>query len=152
MHLTNYLRMQARAEESLGDAFRQLGEAHMHDAEVYYLVRMFADQCEQHAQKLQPVIDAHGEAAEEEPDRMHLPGFDGVRQGRAGLLRDLQDVYTAIAFVDITWTILNQGAQGARDKQLLTVVTDCRSETEQQMKAIQTIIKSTAPQALLVAS
>jgi ferritin-like metal-binding protein YciE len=151
MHLTNYLRMQSRAEESLADAFRQLGDEHTADAEVYYLVRLFADQCEQHVAKLQPVIEQHGEASEQEPERMHLPGFDGVRSGRAGLLRDLQEIYTSITFVDITWTILAQGAQGARDKQLLEVVSGSRSETEQQLKAIQTIIKSTAPQALLVA-
>jgi hypothetical protein len=52
---------------------------------------------------------------------------------------------------DITWTLVGQAAQGARDTDLLQVVQDCEGETSVQLKWLKSRMKEAAPQALVVA-
>lgn len=68
-----------------------------------------------------------------------------------GLLRDLHDLYLMACECDISWTIVGQAAQGARDEDLLGVVTACEEETAIQLKWLRTRMKQAAPQALVVA-
>ncbi len=75
-----------------------------------------------------------------------------MRQGSLGLLRDLQDLYVMAHFCDITWTMIGQAAQGARDRELLEVVEACEGQTATQIKWLKTRMKQAAPQVLLVAS
>jgi hypothetical protein len=53
---------------------------------------------------------------------------------------------------DISWTMIGQAAQGARDRELLEVVNACDGQTATQIKWLRTRMKQAAPQALLVAS
>jgi hypothetical protein len=78
--------------------------------------------------------------------------FGGTRQGGLGLLRDLHDLYLMANDVDIAWTVINQAAQGARDKELFTTVTAIDKETATQILWLRTRMKQAAPQALLVAT
>ena len=78
--------------------------------------------------------------------------FGGTRQGGIGLLRDLHDLYLMATEVDISWTVLRQGAQGARDKALLDLVNACDAETAVHLQWLRTRMKQAAPQALLVAT
>jgi hypothetical protein len=52
---------------------------------------------------------------------------------------------------DMAWTLVGQGAQGARDADLPAVVKSCDHETEVQLKWLRTGMKQAAPQALIVA-
>ena len=52
---------------------------------------------------------------------------------------------------DITWTMVGQAAQGARDTDLVEMVKACEGETETQLKWLKTRMKQAAPQALVVA-
>ena len=52
---------------------------------------------------------------------------------------------------DISWTLVGQAAQGARDKELPAVVRECGGETAIQLKWLKTRMKEAAPQALVVA-
>ncbi|MND00272.1 hypothetical protein D3C83_188240 [compost metagenome] len=54
--------------------------------------------------------------------------------------------------VDISWLVVLQAAQGARDKALLEIVTECDRETGIQLLWLKSRIKQAAPQALLAAS
>ena len=87
-----------------------------------------------------------------EPDRLHADGVAEVRTGPVGLLRDLQDLYLLATLVDTTWTVVYQAAQGARDRELMEICQQCMGETTKQLKWLQTRMKISAPQALLVAS
>jgi hypothetical protein len=49
------------------------------------------------------------------------------------------------------WTLVGQAARGARDADLLGVVTGCEEETAIQLKWLRTRLKHAAPQALVVA-
>ena len=140
MHLTNYLGMMHRSELDLANGFRVVADGHAEEPDIYHTCLTLARQCEEHAEKL------------EEPDRLYHELFDEVRQGSLGLLRDLQDLYVMAHFCDITWTMIGQAAQGARDRELLEAVDACEGQTATQIKWLETRMKQAAPQVLLVAS
>src|SRR5690606_20318595 len=120
--------------------------------DVLHICRRLAGQCESHVEKLAPFVDRYGEDAPDEPDRLHSELFGGTRSGGLGLLRDLHDLYLMACECDISWTMVGQAAQGARDRDLLAVVDACEPETAVQMQWLRTRMKSAAPQALVVAS
>jgi hypothetical protein len=101
--------------------------------------------------RLAPFVDRYGADADDEPERLHSTLFEGTRSGGLGLLRDLHDLYLMACESEITWTLVAQGAQGARDGELLDVVKRCEAETATQAKWLRTRMKQAAPQALVVA-
>jgi hypothetical protein len=152
MHLAHYLGLVHRSELVLASAYREVAAAHGDEPDVSVLCQKFAGQCDQHAAKLTPFVDRYGEEAAEEPERLHSDLFAGTRTGGLGLLRDLHDLYLMASEVDISWTLVGQAAQGARDKALFETVTSCDGETALQIRWLRTRMKQAAPQALLVAS
>jgi hypothetical protein len=100
---------------------------------------------------LEPFARRYAEEAPDEPERLHSELFGGTRTGGLGLLRDLHDLYLMATECDISWTVVGQAAQGARDSDLLAVVRDCEGETAIQLAWLRTRMKQAAPQALVVA-
>ena len=152
MYLANYLGYLHRAEDDLAEGFRKVGEAHAADADVYYTAETLAHQCDAHSEALAPFVERYGEDAPTEPDRLYHELFDGTREGGLGLLRDLHDLYIMANACDITWTMIGQAAQGARDTELLAIVEACEGQTATQIRWLKTRMKQAAPQALLVSS
>ena len=151
MQLAHYLGLLHRAEANLAAAFREVGGAHGDEPDVFHLCSRLAEECERHADGLRPFADRYGEDAPDEPDRLHSELFSGTRSGGLGLLRDLHDLYLMATECDITWTLVGQAAQGARDEELFSVVQACEGETATQLKWLKTRMKQAAPQALVVA-
>jgi hypothetical protein len=152
MHLANYLEYLRKAETNLARGFRGIGDGHREEVDVFHTADALAGQCEEHAEKLAPFCEKYGKEASTEPDRLYHELFDGTRSGGLGLLRDLQDLYLMANTCDISWTMIGQAAQGARDEDLLGVVEVCEGQTATQIKWLRTRMKQAAPQALLVAS
>ncbi|MEH0844391.1 hypothetical protein V6U81_18585 [Micromonospora sp. CPCC 205711] len=151
MHLAHYLGLLHKAQNRLGDAFVEVGQAHREEPDVFHTCEKLATQCRQHAEKLAPFAHRYAEDAPAEPDRLHSELFSGTRTGGIGLLRDLQDLYLMAAECDICWAVVGQAAYGARDEELLAVVRTCEGETAVQLKWLRTRMKQAAPQALVVA-
>ena len=151
MHLPHYLGLLHRAELNLADAFRQVGDTHAAEPDVYHLCHTLAGQCDGHTERLRPAMERYGEEAPSEPDRLHSELFKGTRSGPLGLLRDLHDLYLMATECELAWTVIGQAAQAARDRELIEVVQACRPETVTQLKWLETRIKQAAPQALVVA-
>jgi hypothetical protein len=151
MHLAHYIGLLHRAQIELAKAFREVGEAHADEVDVFHLAETLASQCDRHAEQLEPFARRYGEEAPDEPERLHSELFRGTRSGPVGLLRDLHDLYLMAAECDMAWTLVGQGAQGARDEELLQVVQGCEQETATQMRWLRTRMKQAAPQALVVA-
>jgi hypothetical protein len=84
MHLANYLGLLHKAELHLADGFRQVGDAHAAEPDVYHLSHTLADQCQRHAERLQPFVDRYGEDAPSEPDRLHSELFRGTHRSPIG--------------------------------------------------------------------
>src|SRR5215218_872338 len=152
MHLANYLGMMHRSELDLANGFRVVADGHAEEPDVYHLCQTLAKQCEAHAEQLKPFVDRYGEEKPEEPERLYHDLFDETRSGGLGLLRDLHDLYLMAHACDISWTMIGQAAQGARDRELLETVNSCEGQTATQIKWLETRMKQAAPQALLVAS
>ena len=151
MNLPHYLGLLHRAEVDLATAFREVGRGHADEPDVLHICERLAAQCDGHAERLAPFADRYGEEADDEPDRLHNDLFGGgVRSGPLGLLRDLHDLYLMACECDISWTLVGQAAQGARDAELLQAVHACEGETAIQLKWLRTRMKQAAPQALLV--
>jgi hypothetical protein len=152
MHLAHYLGLAHRSEQELAEAFREVASAHRDEPDIHSLCHKLAAQCDRHAQKLAPFAERYREEAPPEPERLHHDLFTGTRSGGLGLLRDLHDCYLMASEVDISWTMIGQAAQGARDKALFAIVTVCEKETTTQLEWLRGRMKQAAPQALLVAS
>jgi hypothetical protein len=150
VNLSHYLGLLHKAQVDLAASFREVGEAHQDEPDVFDDCRRLAAQCDRHADALQPFTDRYGEEADDEPDRLHSEIFKGAREGGLGLLRDLHDLYLMAAECDISWTLVGQAARGARDDELSAVVAGCEGETAVQMKWLRTRMKTAAPQALVV--
>ncbi|MER7893237.1 hypothetical protein ABTX15_25785 [Micromonospora sp. NPDC094482] len=151
MHLAHYLGLLHRAQTNLASAFRQVGDAHAEEPDIFHLCQQQARRCDAHAERLRPFTARYAQDVATEPDRLYSQLFTGTRTGGLGLLRDLQDLYLMAAECDITWTVVGQAAYGARDEELLAVVKRCEEETAIQLKWLRTRMKQAAPQALVVA-
>ena len=143
MHLDEYLGTTQQAQTALADAFRQVADAHRDEPDLAHLCEVLAAQCDSHAARLEPFAPSDADAP--------THSFAGPREGSLGLLRDLLDLYVLASACDIAWTIVGQAALGARNEDLLAVVTACESETATQLKWLKTRIKEAAPQTLVVA-
>ena len=151
MQLAHYLGLLHRAERELGRAFREVADAHQDEPDVALQCRRLAGQCDVHAERLDPFVQRYGEEADPEPERLHSDLFQRGREGPLALLRDLHDLYLMASECDISWTLVGQAAQGARDGDLLEVVQTSEGETAIQVQWLATRMKQAAPQVLVVA-
>jgi hypothetical protein len=151
VHLAHYLGLLHKAQTDLAAAFREVRDAHADEADVHHLCGRLAEQCDSHAERLEPIAERYGEEAPDEPDRLYSELFTGPRQGGVGLLRDLHDLYLMASECDVAWTLVGQAAQGLRDNELFEVVQACEGETSSQLQWIKSRMKEAAPQALVVA-
>jgi hypothetical protein len=152
MRLAHYLGLLHRAEQELGEALREVGEAHVDEPDVNSICLKLAEDSDAHAAGLDPFASRYGEEADDEPERLHSELFRGTRGGGLGLLRDLHDLYLMACECDIAWTLVGQAARGARDRELLELVEGCEGETAVALKWLATRMKAAAPQALVVSS
>jgi hypothetical protein len=149
----------AGAERELAERLLVLGERHRTDHDVYHLTRTLArierahlDALARHAARYGIELDRDGrsrparvaEAAREKS--AELLG----RRPEPGLLllRDLRELHLLAAGASLDWVALAQGAQAARDTELLDTVTACHDETLRTLKWTTYRLKEAAPQAL----
>jgi hypothetical protein len=64
------------------------------------------------------------------------------------LLRDLRKLYALASEASIDWVIPGQGAQAAKDRELLQATKDCHPDTLRTLKWTNTMIKHVSPQVL----
>jgi hypothetical protein len=152
MYLALYLGLLDQAEQALANAFDEVGTAHRDEPDVERTCKILGDHARDHVESLRPIVERYGEQGDAEPERLAAAEFSGSRSGAVGLLRDLQDLYALASFVDITWTVVKQAAQGLRDDELLKLAGERESDTSRQLTWLQTRIKQAAPQALIVAT
>ena len=151
-HLTTYIGLADHSEKTLADSFRAIAEGHAHVADVFHTCQMLAGWSDDNRQALAPIVERYGEAEDvDEPERLHAAGLAEAREGEVGLLRDLQDLHVLATLVQTTWTVIAQGAQGLRDRELLEVAQHANDQTSRQLTWLNTRMKQAAPQALIVA-
>jgi hypothetical protein len=150
-HLTTYIGLADHSEKTLADSLRAVADGHAHVADVFHTCHLLAGWCDANREALGPIIERYGEADVDEPERLHAAGLAGARKGEVGLLRDLQDLHVLASLVQTTWTVIAQGAQGLRDRDLLDLAQHANGQTSRQLTWLNTRMKTAAPQALIVA-
>ncbi len=159
MKLDLALRELHRSETSLGRRFRRVGERHKADHDVYQLCSDLAGWSDEHVALLAQAARRHGVRLAGSPARIGAV-FSGLRRaasvalGRRPepgmlLLADLRSLHLHAAAVSIDWVLLAQGAQAARDGNLLELASRCHPETLRQLNWSNTTIKELAPQVLM---
>ena len=154
MNLRHYLELLHRSLIELAQAFDEVAEAHRDEPDVRIDCEKFAKQSTHRRDLLRPFLaeyQASDAGNDDEPQRLHRVLFDGTRDGPLGLIRDLHDLYLMTCECDICWTLISQGAQGARDPNLNDVTQTGLKETGLQMAWLRSRMKQAAPQALVVA-
>lgn len=148
-HLSTYVGLVHRGEQTLVDSLRQVADGHPDDPDTVLVCRSLARLHEGGVRRLAPIAERYGEEQVEEPERLHADALTTTREGGVGLLRDLQDLYLLAALLQTTWTVLEQAAQGARDDDLLTLSTEGLTQVTRTMTWLTTHLKAASPQILL---
>jgi hypothetical protein len=78
----------------------------------------------------------------DEAPQSHGAGLRGNGEPGLLLLRDLRALHLLYAEASIDWVILGQGAQAARDTDLLDTVSSCHTRTLRGMKWTVTRLKA----------
>jgi hypothetical protein len=146
------------AERELAAGLVRLGERHKVDHDVFHLTRTLAERAQERMQALEPHAERHGEKlGDGDPDDSGLVSM--LREKGAELvgrrpetslllLHDLRTLHLLAAEASIDWTMLGQGAQAARDSDLLATVSECHPETLRALRWTTTKLKEAAPQVL----
>ena len=150
-HLSTYVGLADHSERTLAESFRAVAHGHAQVADVFHTCHLLAQMSDRHRSDLSPAVQRYGEDDIEEPERLHAEGLAQARAGEIGLLRDLQDLHVLATLVQTTWTVILQGAQGLRDRELLEIANAANAETSRQLTWLNTRMKEAAPQALIVA-
>jgi hypothetical protein len=150
----------AAAERELAGELARVGERHKADHDVFHLTRTLArtelDHLEAlapHASRYDVEVELHGDGAGPPKAVRAALGKGAELVGRRPepgvlLLRDLRELHVRAAGASLDWVALGQGAQAARDTELLSVVSACHEETLRTLKWTTYRLKEAAPQVL----
>ena len=145
MKLDAAIQQVARAERELAEELLAVGERHQDEQDIFHLTKTLAKKERSHVDALSGHATRYG------------AGLDGDGRVRADaeygdpallLLSDLRRLHVLAAGTSLDWVALAQGAQAAKDLDLLATVTECRDEALQTLKWTTYRLKEAAPQAL----
>ncbi len=161
MKLSLALRQLHDAETDLGDEYRKVADRHRVEHDLFHMCHTLAKQTDGHAERLIPYAEQYGtRLVDSDASELWQTMLGAIRRKNAELvgktkaaglllLRDLRQLYLMARESDIDWIMLGQGAQAARDAELLELVRVCHEETCTQLAWITTRIKEASPQVLV---
>jgi hypothetical protein len=147
-----------RSENELYTVLRSMSDRHKVDHEVFHVTRDMATWSEQHVAELAEAGREFG--LELDTEAKHVHGLmEKVRQkaseltGRESapgllLLADLRHLYREASGTSLDWELLAQGAQGAKNKELLDLAQRCHPETLRVSRWANAKLKESSPQIL----
>ena len=145
MKLGKAIERVASSECELAAGLLAVRERHPDDQDVFHLTKTLAEKelahieaVAPHAGRYEATVDG-GEPDASPPE----PGDPSLK-----LLSDLRHLHLLDAGASLDWVALAQGAQAAKDTELLATVTDCHDETLRTLKWTTYRLKEAAPQAL----
>ena len=147
-----------RAENNLVTVLTSMSDKHKADHEVFYVCRDMAGWSRKHVAELARVGRDFG--VELDPEASEDAGFLAAAKQRASeltgrrsvpgllLLADLRHLYREAAGTSVDWELLAQGAQGAKEQELLDVAERCHPQTLRVARWANSHLKVTSPQVL----
>src|SRR4051794_28504649 len=150
------------AEIDLADAFREIGERHGADHDIWHMCHQLAQQADARAAQLRERAQgydvdlrpprrsdtAQGIAAGVRHKASELLGRRPV--GGMLLLTDLRQLFLDSQAVNVHWLVAGQVAQALRDAALLDLVTPAHKQVLTQIKWLKTRLRESSPQVLCV--
>ena len=147
-----------RSENHLVTVLLSMSDKHKVDHEVFHLCRDMAQWSKRHVAELALIgrdfgldldPEANGDPGPLEAVRQRTSELLGRRQAPGLLLlADLRHLYKEASGTSVDWELLAQGAQGAKEKELLDVAESCHPQTLRQAKWANSYLKVTSPQVL----
>jgi hypothetical protein len=147
-----------RSENHLVTVLTSMSDKHRTDHEVFYVCRDMAAWSRQHVAELARIGTDFG--LELDPEASEDPGLlASVKQRTAELvgrrsapglllLADLRHLYREAAGTSVDWELLAQGAQAAKEKELLDLARRCHPESLRITRWANAYLKVTSPQVL----
>lgn len=148
-----------RSENSMAAFLLKMSDRHKVDHAIYHVARDLATWSQTHVHELTEVGERYGVSMRDNPkDDSGI--MSGVRQKASEvlgdrpepgllLLADLRKVHRKAAGVSLDWELLAQGAQAAKDQELLELATRCHPQTLRQMRWANAMLKELSPQVLM---
>ena len=147
-----------RSENELYTVLLTMSDRHKVDHEVFHVTRDMAKWSEQHVAELAEAGREFG--LEVDPEARHPAGLLEALQQKAAeltgrrsapgllLLADLRHLYREASGTSLDWELLAQGAQGAKNKELLDLAERCHPETLRVSRWANGKLKETSPQVM----
>jgi hypothetical protein len=154
------IRQVADSEVELAAQLEKLGDRHRTEHDVFHMTAALAKRSRARVERLQQAASRYETAIAGNGDGSTREGLlsavrektseliGGRPQSGMLLLRDLRRLHLLAAEASINWTILGQGAQAAKDAELLSLVGECHPEELRTLKWTTTEIKVVSPQVL----
>ena len=150
MQLPVYLGLAKSAEEQLAMAFEAIGKKHATDIEVLQSCKVLSSWSKDHAENLSLQIEKYGQKNANEPK--HLASvLLKTKMGSLALLRDLHGLWLLACETEMCYIIISQAAKALRDRELELMCEQFCEYTNRQKAWLQTKIKTSASQILVVA-
>jgi len=147
-----------RSENELYTVLLSMSDRHKVDHEVFHVTRDMARWSEQHVAELAEAGREFG--LELDPQAKHAAGLLETLQQRTAeltgrrsvpgllLLADLRHLYREASGTSLDWELLAQGAQGAKNKELLDFAERCHPQTLRVSRWAESYLKVASPQVL----
>lgn len=151
------LRELHRSELKLARALDAVAVRHHSDHEIFHTASDLAQWSREHLALIAKIGESYGINLRRHPRTAALTAsaqeWVSDRLGRRPepalvLLADLRRVHRLAAGVSLDWELLAQGAQGAKDSELLEVTERCHPQALRQMRWANAMLKQLSPQAL----
>jgi hypothetical protein len=147
-----------RSENHLVTVLLSMSDKHKVDHEVFHVCRDMAEWSRKHVAELARIgrefgldldPEANGDPGPLEAVRQRTSELLGRRQAPGLLLlADLRHLYKEAQGTSVDWELLAQGAQGAKNRELLDVAERCHPQTLRISKWANSYLKVTSPQVL----
>jgi hypothetical protein len=152
------LRELHRSENNLATDLLKVSDQHKADHEIYHVARDLARWSQQHVHELAEIGQRYGLNLKDNPEddsgllatvRSKTSKLVGRRlEPGLLLLADLRHLQRVAAGVSLDWELLGQGAQAAKDSELLALTKRCHPQSLRQMRWTNATLKVLSPQIL----
>jgi hypothetical protein len=148
LHVPHYLALLVNCKKQLAKEFAALAGRHAEEPAIRDGCAMFGKWSAAHVNDLGKLTERYGSASV--ADAKAPDALTGARPGGLGLLRDLHELWLMVNNAHLSIIILVQAARALRDNEMAATLIEIGLETDRQIAWIDTHIKTTAPQVLVV--
>ncbi|HET6880818.1 MAG TPA: nitrate reductase [Pirellulales bacterium] len=151
-HVADYLALLADGHEELAAACEYIGRQHEQNAEIREGAKIIASLSRQSVEQLRPFVTKYGRQSEKEPRKLRQVLFPKRRAGGFGLLRDLHGLHVLAADANVAVKVLKDASQELRDREFHEACLLILGQSQRQQAWIDTMIKESAGDSVVVPS